>query len=81
MADIPEHLIGENTSADVLHTKEGRLIYAIHRTMFILIAVFPKCDMDYPRIHICDPSHQNRAVVGKMHFKILLHLYGKKQRK
>ena len=30
---------------------------------------------------ICDPSHQNRAVVGRMHFKILLHLYGKKQRK
>ena len=24
-----------------------------------------------------DPSHQNRAVVGRMHFKILLHLYGK----
>ena len=31
--------------------------------------------------HICDPSHQNRPVVGRMHFKILLHLYGKKQRK
>ena len=35
------------------------------------------CDM----ATICDPSHQNRAVVGRMHFKILLHLYGKKQRK
>ena len=30
---------------------------------------------------ICDPSHHNRAVVGRMHFKILLRLYGKKQRK
>ena len=29
----------------------------------------------------CDPSHQNRAVVRRMHIKILLHLYGKKQRK
>ena len=26
---------------------------------------------------LCDPSHQNEAVVGRMHFKILLHLYGK----
>ena len=29
----------------------------------------------------CDPSYQNRAVVGIMHFKILHHLYGEKQRK
>ena len=34
-----------------------------------------------PQFNKCDPSHQNRAVVGRMHFKILLHLYGKKQRK
>ena len=31
------------------------------------------------KMYICDPSHQNRAVVGRMHFKILLHLYRKKQ--
>ena len=33
------------------------------------------------KLFICKPSHQNRALVGWMHFKILVHLCGKKQRK
>ena len=29
----------------------------------------------------CDPSHQNRALISWMHFKILVHLCGKKKRR
>ena len=41
-------IIGVNTNADVVHTKEGRFTvnnmhYAI--TMFLLIVEFPKCDV------------------------------------
>ena len=42
---------------------------------------FAKYHIHTHTTYICDPSHQNRAVVGRMHFKILLHLYVKKQRK
>ena len=49
----------------------------IKNTYHLVIGVF----LLWVRRDICDPSHQNRAVVGRMHFKILLHLYGKKAKK